>query len=100
MNRRSLHDLAQEPLLALSAMAGAALLALTLSASDTPAAAHEVASVGPAAAAEHRAGPGPRLQVFALPDLKDVTRDAAECSMAAAGDLFDGRVLFFVERGA
>lgn len=103
MSRRKLKDLAQEPLTALSAMAGAALLALTLSASEAPgvASAAAVAAQAPdPGAAELRAGAGPRLQLFALPDLEALAHDAADCALAEVRDLTEGQRLFFLQRGA
>lgn len=84
MSRRSLKEFVQEPLTALSAMAGAALLALTLGTADRPAAVstHAVAHASGPAAGDLRSGPAPRLEVFALPDLQGLARQGAECERA------------------
>jgi hypothetical protein len=87
MSRRSIKDLAREPLTVLSVMAGAALLALSLSASD----ARPVPS-GPAVASANaaptaldlRTGSDPRLDALALPGLDERAREAADCALAKA----------------
>ena len=100
MSRRDLTRLAREPLTALSAMAGVALLALTLSASDDPAGA-AMASYGTVeAAADLRLGPAPRLEIMDAPALEEMVREAAGCALAGARAAPAGQRSFVLPRGA
>lgn len=104
MNRRFLTRLAQEPLAALSAMAGAALLALILSASDDAVASSDPVgarqATGPAPA-DLRAGGAPRLDVLALRSPQGLTPDATECARAEIrADGTDAQGVSFVLPGA
>ncbi len=78
-------DLAREPLTVLSAMAGAALLALSLSAPDArPASAGPAVAEAKTAAAvlDLRTGSDPRLDALVLPDLEERAREAADCALS------------------
>lgn len=85
MSRRTLKDLAKEPITVLSAMAGATLLTLTVMASDVPAsgsASTDARQVGGPTAADLRTGPFPRLEGLVLPRPEAPAREAADCSHA------------------
>lgn len=96
-------DLAREPLTVLSAMAGAALLALSLTGSDArpvssgPAVAEAKAA---AAALDLRTGSDPRLDALALPDLEERAREAADCALSKARQAQQQPSVLFLRWGA
>lgn len=80
-------DLAREPLTVLSAMAGAALLALSLTGADArPVSSGPAVAEAKAAAAvlDLRTGSDPRLDALALPGLEERAREGADCALAKA----------------
>lgn len=101
MSRRDPKDLARDPLTALAAMAGAALLALTLGASDgagdaadpTPGAVAPGMSARPPAAT-------PLVELPRKADLEALARSAGECAVSGAGEAADRLPFTFLVRGA
>lgn len=96
-------DLAREPLTVLSAMAGAALLALSLTGADArptwsgPAVADASAA---ATALDLRMGSDPRLDALALPDLEERAREAADCALSEARHTQQQASALFLRWGA
>lgn len=91
-------DLVREPLTVLSAMAGAALLALSLSASDgrpVPSGPAVADAKAAPAALDLRTGNDPRLEALVLPELEEKVPEAADCALAKArGAQAEGASLF------
>lgn len=98
MSRRTPKDFARDPLTALSVMAGAALLALTLTA---PGATNPASATGHRAAADLRAGPAPRLEVFDLrPGRGQQVREPVDCGLAEVPEAPGGQRHHYILDGA